>query len=58
MGGGNQGKKRAEIHPNWCQNGDMRQEILIERNVNIYFARSYITEVIHGQRMFNTFIIF
>ena len=32
----------------------MRQDILIERKVNIYSARSYIAEVFHGQRMFNT----
>jgi len=44
----------AEIHSNWCQSGDMQQEILIVRNVSIYFTRGYITEVLHGQRMFNT----
>ena len=43
----------AEIHSNWCQSGDMQQEILIVRNVSIYFTRGYITEVLHGQRMFN-----
>jgi len=44
----------AEIRANWCQNGDKQQIILIKRNVSIYFERSYITEVFHGQRMFNT----
>jgi hypothetical protein len=44
----------AEILSNWCQNGDIWQGILIKKDVNIYFERSYITEVLHGQRMFNT----
>ena len=41
----------AEIHANWCQSGDMRQDILIKRNVNLYSERSYIAELSHGQRM-------
>ena len=48
----------AEFHSNWCQIGDKQQSILIKRNVSMYFERSYITEVIHGQRMFNPLAIF
>ena len=48
----------AEIHSNWCQIGDKQQSILIKRNVSMYFERSYITEVFHGQRMFNTMTVF
>jgi hypothetical protein len=44
----------AEIGSKWCQNGDMQQDIFIKRNVSMYSERSYITEVLHGQRMFNT----
>ena len=47
----------AEIQANWCQNGDSQQGILIKRNVKPYSERSYITEVFHGQRMFNPFTI-
>ena len=46
----------AEIRSNWCQNGDKQEGILIKRNVSMYFERSYITEVLHGQRMFNTLV--
>jgi len=35
----------------------MRRDILIERSVNSYSTRSYIAEVFHGQRMFNTMTI-
>jgi len=56
-GGANQGKKMAEIRSNWCQNGDIQQGILIKRDISMYSERSYITEVLHGQRMFNTMTI-
>ena len=44
----------AEIGANQCHFGDKQQVILIKRNVSMYSERSYITEVFHGQRMFNT----
>ena len=47
-----------EVQAKQCQNGDMRQDILIKRKVNIYSARSYITEVFHGHSMFNTLTAF
>ncbi|MBA7642903.1 hypothetical protein ES703_50612 [subsurface metagenome] len=48
----------VEIHPEQYQNGDKQQGILIKRNITIYSARSYITEVFLCHSMFNTMTAF
>ncbi len=53
-GGMNQAKKMAEISSDQCHYGDINKRTKIKRNVSMYSERSYITEVFHGQRMFNT----
>ena len=47
----------GQIRSDQYQNGDKQQGIFIKRNVSMYSERSYITEVFHGQRMFNTLTI-
>ena len=54
----NQGKKKAEIHANRCQNGDMHKDVKIKRDVTPYLTSSYVMEMFFYISMFNPFDYF
>jgi len=54
----NQGKKKAEIHANRCQNGVMHKGFKIKRDVTPYLTSSYVMEVFFYISMFNPFDCF